>query len=40
MGWMYKGSNGLLGGMLLMWDRRVVERREECVGHFTLTNMA
>jgi exonuclease III len=22
VGWMYKGSNGLSGGMLLMWDRK------------------
>ncbi|XP_059445313.1 uncharacterized protein LOC132177112 [Corylus avellana] len=36
VGWKYKGSNGLSGGMLMMWDRRVVECKEECVGHFTL----
>ncbi|XP_059451141.1 uncharacterized protein LOC132181936 [Corylus avellana] len=36
VGWKYKGSNGLSGGMLMMWDRRVVECKEECVGLFTL----
>jgi exonuclease III len=35
--WMYKGAVGASGGMLLMWDRRVVEKREECVGGYTLT---
>jgi exonuclease III len=34
--WMYKGAVGASGGMLLMWDRRVVEKREECVGGYTL----
>ena len=26
---------GASGGMLLMWDRRVVEKREECMGGYT-----
>jgi hypothetical protein len=29
--WLYLGSRGALGGILLMWDRRVVEKIE-CVG--------
>jgi exonuclease III len=33
VGWMYMGSNG---GLLLMWDRRVVEKREDCMGHYTM----
>jgi hypothetical protein len=32
VGWMYKGSNGASGGMLLMWDRKVAEKKEECLG--------
>ena len=34
--WIYKGVVGASGGMLLMWDRRVVEKREECMGCYTL----
>jgi hypothetical protein len=34
--WIYKGANGVSGGILLMWDRRVVEKREECMGCYTL----
>jgi hypothetical protein len=30
------GSRGALGGVLLMWDRRVVEKIEECVGRYTI----
>jgi hypothetical protein len=30
--WMYRGANGASGGILLLWDRRVVEKREECMG--------
>jgi len=29
-------SRGALGGVLIMWDRRVVEKVDECVGEFTL----
>ena len=36
VGWMYMGSNGASGGLLLMWDRRVVEKREDCMGHYTM----
>ena len=30
--WLYLGSKGVSGGILLMWDRRVVEKIEEAVG--------
>jgi hypothetical protein len=26
----------VLGGILLMWDRRVVEKVEQCVGRYTV----
>ena len=32
--WLYLGSEGTFGGILLMWDGRVVERIEETVGIF------
>jgi hypothetical protein len=34
--WCYLGANGASGGILLMWDRRVVEKVEECVGRYTV----
>jgi len=34
--WCYLGANGALGGILLMLDRRVVEKVEECVGRSTV----
>ncbi|GLT55575.1 hypothetical protein SLA2020_286860 [Shorea laevis] len=34
--WLYLGSRGASGGILLMWDRRVVEKVEECVGRFVV----
>jgi hypothetical protein len=33
--WCYLGAQGASGGILIMWDRRVVEKVEECVGCFT-----
>ena len=30
--WLYLGSEGASSGILLMWDRRVVEKIEEAVG--------
>jgi hypothetical protein len=30
----YMEASGVLGGILLMWDRRVVEKVEECVGRY------
>jgi exonuclease III len=36
VGWVYMGSNGASGGLLLMWDRRVVEKMEECMGQYTM----
>ena len=35
--WLYLGSVGASGGILLMWDRRVVENVEEAVGHFSVS---
>ena len=32
--WLYLGSDGASGGILLMWDSRVVEKVEEAVGIF------
>jgi len=32
--WVYLGSRGASGGILLMWDRRVVEKIENYVGRY------
>ena len=32
--WLYLGSIGALGGVLVMWDRRMVEKIDETVGRF------
>jgi exonuclease III len=32
--WSYVASNGALGGILLMWDRRAVSKVEVCQGNF------
>ena len=32
MDWLYLGFVGASGGVLLMWDNRVVEKLEEAVG--------
>jgi hypothetical protein len=34
--WCYMGANGTSGEILIMWDRRVVEKVEEYVGRYTL----
>jgi exonuclease III len=34
--WCCLDSNGALGGILIMWNNRVVEKVEECVGAYTL----
>ena len=34
--WLYLGSKGASGGILLMWDRRVMEKMEECVGNYVV----
>jgi len=34
--WCYLGANGASGGILLMWDRRVVEKLEVCIGRYTV----
>ena len=35
--WLYLGSDGASGGILLMWDSQVVEKVEEAVGHFSVS---
>jgi hypothetical protein len=30
--WCYLDSRGASNGVLIMWDRRVVEKIDECVG--------
>ena len=35
--WLYLGSEGASSGILLMWDRRVVEKIEEAVGLFSIS---
>jgi len=36
MDWCYSASRGAFGGILVMWDRRVVEKIYDCVGEFTV----
>jgi hypothetical protein len=35
--WCYSASRGAFSGILLMWDWRIVEKIEECVGEFTVS---
>lgn len=35
--WVYLGSNGASGGILLMQDRRVVEKIDEAVGLYSVS---
>ena len=35
--WLFLGSVGASGGILLMWDTRVVEKLDEAVGHFSVS---
>jgi len=34
--WCCLDSRGASGGVSIMWDRRVMEKIDECVGEFTL----
>jgi exonuclease III len=34
--WCYMGASGASGGILIMWDRRVVEKVDECMGRHIL----
>jgi exonuclease III len=34
--WVYLGSRGASGGILIMWYRRVVEKIEKCVGWYVV----
>uniref|UniRef100_A0A2N9G614 Uncharacterized protein n=1 Tax=Fagus sylvatica TaxID=28930 RepID=A0A2N9G614_FAGSY len=35
--WISLGSNGAAGGILLMWDKRVVEKVDEAAGYYSLS---
>ena len=35
--WSYLGSCGAFGGVLVMWDTRVVNKMEEAVGRFSVS---
>ena len=35
--WLYLGSEGASGGILLMWNKRVVEKIEEALGLFSIS---
>ncbi|XP_050277756.1 uncharacterized protein LOC126719218 [Quercus robur] len=35
--WLYLGSEGASGGIVLMWDRRAMEKVEEAVGRFSVS---
>ena len=37
--WIYLGARGVSRGILLMWDRRVVEKIEDCVRKFVVACM-
>jgi hypothetical protein len=30
------GASGVTGGILIVWDRQVVEKIDECVGRYTV----
>jgi hypothetical protein len=34
--WCYMGASGASGGILIMWDRRVVEKVDECMRWYIL----
>lgn len=36
MGWSYLASLDISGRVLVIWDKRVVELVEECIGHFSV----
>lgn len=38
MSWSYLVSLGALGGVLLTWDKRVIEAVEECVGDYSVAS--
>jgi exonuclease III len=35
--WLFLGSSGASGGILLMWDSRVVEKLKGAVGYFSVS---
>ncbi|XP_041012226.1 exodeoxyribonuclease-like [Juglans microcarpa x Juglans regia] len=39
VGWSYLPSEGAAEGVLLMWDKRVVEVTEECIGTYSVANL-
>lgn len=38
MDWTYLGLRGASSGILLMWDRREVEKVEDCAGNFSVAS--
>ncbi|KAG2711493.1 hypothetical protein I3760_04G079300 [Carya illinoinensis] len=34
--WSFLASNGASGGVVVMWDRRVVEKVEDCIGQYSV----
>lgn len=37
MDWLYLSSNGASSGILLMWDRRVMEKIDKAVGTYSVS---
>jgi exonuclease III len=35
--WLFLGSSGASGGILLLWDKRVVEKLEDAIGYFSVS---
>ena len=36
MDWLYLGSEGAFGGILMRWDRRMVEKIDSVVGQYSI----
>ena len=37
MDWLFLESVGASGGILLMWDKRVMEKVDEAIGHYSFS---
>jgi hypothetical protein len=35
--WLFLGSSGASGGIILMWDKRVMEKFEDAIGYFSVS---
>ena len=35
--WTFLGSNGAAGGIVMMWDRRVIEKLDEATGYYSFS---